>query len=195
MLAALALAAATALPTISMSVHAAPHVSRWVVTFALEEARAIWRDAGVHISWQIGEERSKPGVVRVVINDDPGTDLGDGLAIGWVVFNGDEPRPEIHLSYRNAFTGLERSCPVGTLTRLIKLRIDEVVAIGLGRALAHEVGHYLLGANVHTATGLMRAEWSPAELFGEDRPRIRLEAAQRGAILSKLLPEAIVTNR
>jgi hypothetical protein len=30
----------------------------------------------------------------------------------------------------------------------------------LGRAIAHEVGHLLLGTNAHTGTGLMRAVWS-----------------------------------
>ncbi len=30
----------------------------------------------------------------------------------------------------------------------------------LGRAIAHELGHLLLGTNAHSATGLMRAVWS-----------------------------------
>ena len=32
--------------------------------------------------------------------------------------------------------------------------------LGLGRALAHEVGHLLLGTNAHSTTGVMRAVWS-----------------------------------
>jgi hypothetical protein len=40
------------------------------------------------------------------------------------------------------------------------------VAIGtlLGRAIAHEIGHLLLGTAQHSATGLMRALWSDLEL-------------------------------
>jgi hypothetical protein len=34
----------------------------------------------------------------------------------------------------------------------------------LGRAIAHEIGHLLLGTNQHAAVGLMRAVWSQAEL-------------------------------
>ena len=34
----------------------------------------------------------------------------------------------------------------------------------LGRAMAHEVGHLLLGTNRHTQHGLMRASWSGADL-------------------------------
>ena len=34
----------------------------------------------------------------------------------------------------------------------------------LGRTMAHEVGHLLLGTNGHTREGLMRASWSSADL-------------------------------
>ena len=36
----------------------------------------------------------------------------------------------------------------------------------LGRAMAHEVGHLLLGTNRHAAHGLMRASWSSVDLRG-----------------------------
>ena len=36
----------------------------------------------------------------------------------------------------------------------------------LGRAMAHEVGHLLLGTNRHAAQGLMRASWSSVDLRG-----------------------------
>ena len=34
----------------------------------------------------------------------------------------------------------------------------------LGRAVAHEIGHLLIGANEHSSSGLMRALWTSAEL-------------------------------
>jgi hypothetical protein len=36
----------------------------------------------------------------------------------------------------------------------------------LGRAMAHEIGHLLLGTNGHAAHGLMRASWSSVDLRG-----------------------------
>jgi hypothetical protein len=36
----------------------------------------------------------------------------------------------------------------------------------LGRAIAHEMGHLLLGSSRHTTSGLMRAFWSHEELRG-----------------------------
>ena len=37
----------------------------------------------------------------------------------------------------------------------------------LGRAVAHEIGHLLLGTARHSAAGLMRARWSDRELGRE----------------------------
>ena len=54
------------------------------------------------------------------------------------------------------------------------LFLDQIVTVAerasvdsselFGRALAHEVGHLLLGATGHSASGLMRAVWTDAEL-------------------------------
>ena len=201
MLATLTLAAATAIPTIAIGVRALPDVPRPLVTLALEEARAIWRAAGVRLVWRTDGDGAKDGAVaaaapgavgldlavtlRVVIDDEPGTAPGDFLAAGWVIFEGGEPRPEIHLSRANVFKGLERACPVGALSRLTQFHIDEVVAVALGRTLAHELGHYLLGVKVHSGRGLMRAEWSPTDLYGDERPDFRLTAEQREVVASK----------
>jgi len=38
------------------------------------------------------------------------------------------------------------------------------VAVILGHAAAHEIGHLLLGSNSHSALGLMRASWSRQDL-------------------------------
>ena len=39
----------------------------------------------------------------------------------------------------------------------------------LGKVIAHEIGHLLLGTNDHSAAGLMRARWKDEEV-GRDRP-------------------------
>jgi hypothetical protein len=53
--------------------------------------------------------------------------------------------------YVNRVAALARRCRVDARTLL-------------GRALAHEIGHLLLGTSAHTASGLMRATWSQHEL-------------------------------
>ena len=37
-------------------------------------------------------------------------------------------------------------------------------ALLLGRAIAHELGHLLLATTTHSASGLMRARWSPEDI-------------------------------
>ena len=41
---------------------------------------------------------------------------------------------------------------------------DDAVPIILGCAIAHEVGHLLLGPNSHSAGGIMHGEWGPEQL-------------------------------
>ena len=44
------------------------------------------------------------------------------------------------------------------------VRVDVDAGTLLGRVMAHEVGHLLLGVDYHGASGLMRAEWSDGQL-------------------------------
>ena len=65
----------------------------------------------------------------------------------------------------------------------------------LGRVMAHEIGHLLLGSGYHGATGLMRAQWRDESLAREGQWRFSIaEAAQMQAALvsteTKLLPRA-----
>jgi hypothetical protein len=50
--------------------------------------------------------------------------------------------------------------------RVMARRADVDDAELLGRAMAHEVGHLLLGTNGHAAHGVMRASWSGVDLRG-----------------------------
>jgi hypothetical protein len=53
---------------------------------------------------------------------------------------------------------------------------DYIAARALGRVLAHEVGHVLLGAQ-HDASGLMQPIFASTDLAGWDRARFRLAAS------------------
>jgi hypothetical protein len=70
----------------------------------------------------------------------------------------------------------------------------------LGHALAHEIGHLLLGPNSHSATGVMRGQWNHddlktmarAYLFFTDQQsqQIRKEASARNTIQSEQMASA-----
>jgi hypothetical protein len=55
----------------------------------------------------------------------------------------------------------------------------------LGRAIAHELGHLLLGTSMHGA-GLMRETWSHSELQGTRRSDWQLDALDASAIRHRL---------
>ena len=46
----------------------------------------------------------------------------------------------------------------------LALASDSDVLLLIGRAIAHEIGHLILGAGAHSASGLMRAIWDREEL-------------------------------
>jgi hypothetical protein len=37
----------------------------------------------------------------------------------------------------------------------------------LGRAIAHEIGHLVMGTTAHPASSLMRAVWTPQDVAGD----------------------------
>jgi len=45
----------------------------------------------------------------------------------------------------------------------------------IGRVIAHEIGHWLLGTRGHSATGLMRAVQGVSELAEPGRTSFRLD--------------------
>jgi len=66
---------------------------------------------------------------------------------------------------------LESSSGAGALATIFMDRVQAVVsrtqvppASLLGRAIAHEVGHLLLGTSTHSRSGLMRGVWTDEEL-------------------------------
>jgi hypothetical protein len=60
----------------------------------------------------------------------------------------------------------------------------------LGRAMAHEIGHLLLGANSHSRTGIMRAFWSGRDLGLDGRPYLLFTPEQSRHMKSRLAERA-----
>jgi hypothetical protein len=66
------------------------------------------------------------------------------------------------------------------------------LAVVLGAAMAHEIGHLLLGTHDHSTAGLMRAQWSSKELERAAQGQLRFSedesARLRRAMASRTLP-------
>ena len=56
----------------------------------------------------------------------------------------------------------------------------------LGHAIAHELGHLLLGFEGHSEDGIMKAEWHPKELKRAENATLVFEAGQRSRIRQNL---------
>jgi hypothetical protein len=65
------------------------------------------------------------------------------------------------------------------------------VGRALGRVLAHEVGHVLLGAFRHGRTGLMRASFIPSELVDYRRRSYTLSSAEVARLTQRTALHAV----
>ncbi len=140
-------------------------------------------------------------MLRVVIGNERGPDAdtrGDNATpLGWIVFDErDLPASEIYVSYENVATYMVNSrAVVGPTDRMPIAEREILMARAMGRALAHEIGHYLLASKVHTARGLMQAKHTAYEFFGADGSAFTLDAAQRQAVAARLRHEPLVVSR
>jgi len=109
------------------------------------------------------------------------------LPLGWIVFEAGSPRQEIYVSFANASDLLNSSeFVVGRVSTLTNRERYILLGRAMGRALAHEIGHYLLGSKAHTATGIMQARRGAAELFSSSRRGFQVEVTQRQLIAARL---------
>lgn len=154
-------------------------------------ATSLLEDAGLTVQWRECQSASSPG-------DSCSDVLGPSeISIRFVAAPAPFAAGDV-LGYSYVDAASRR----GTLATVFP---DRVIAIApdlrmapatlLGRAMAHEVGHLLLGSNAHAAAGLMRAHWSvePQHRAKDvDWQFSRNEAAQmQGALMARGAPEAL----
>ena len=168
------MALGAAAPLAAQPRSAAPHVViRWSPQVALpgegSEARRragnILGQAGISVSWrECGSFARRTGrlsaecleplepnevVLRIVQGGPSDPSLWSSLGESVVVLDG-----------RGGWFSTIYSDRVTAMALLANVDVDDV----LSRAVAHEVGHLLLGSRAHARHGLMRAMWSTADL-------------------------------
>jgi len=153
---------------------------------AMEEVTHIWAEYGVDIqAVNPGEPRRDDAVrLSVVLANLPNTPTAPGM-LGSIPFLDDTPEPVIIL-YPRAITTLVSGVKVSALPDhdwpfLLRDLIEGRV---LGRALAHEVGHYLLRSRQHSPLGLMRARQSTFDLVSLDRRHFTLSTVELRRLFS-----------
>lgn len=152
-----------------------------VVPRTLADAKAevakIWSTAGLRLAWTVapmGLEITEPGTVVVVVrralsrHSAVKSDTTRGVpdaALGWVLFDGDDKRGlvEVSIDAINAVVmdGVLGNKSVLTLPRQTQ---KDLLGRGLGRVIAHEIGHWRMG-RPHTRGGLMKASLNARDLI------------------------------
>jgi hypothetical protein len=169
---------------VSMSISA--DLSAAARRLLVQEAESIWRDAGVRINWvNETEADTSPRTLRVVVDRRPGPSghggnwvvgellrFHDGAAMATVSI----PRAEVIV--HAAGTGAAYGSPDSV--------VQHRLGVVLGRALAHEIGHYLRESGAHASHGLMRASFQPREFTDLRSGTFEVDDASRRLIHQRL---------
>jgi hypothetical protein len=195
-------------PRVVVNVVAGPGVSAKLVSLILAETSAIWRGSGFEFVWQRvardvspfarlgGTALYQSSTLRVLIGDDRGTARDHRMPLGWIVFDDRQPQPEIYLSSANALSLMELARHVvGAVSQMPPAQREILLGRAMGRALAHELGHYLLASKVHTERGLLKASRTAAEFFGTASQSFQPDQLQRQMIAARMRGESFVASR
>ena len=202
-------ASPSAIPPIIVSVTAAADVSPALIARIFKEADAIWRPGGITFLWRLVTREAVsfaragetgpfvPNTLRLNIGNASGQPRDGRMPLGWIVFDDvTTPQQEIYVSYTNAQAVMAESRGVvGVIAEMPIVQRETLLARAMGRALAHELGHYLLASKVHARKGLMKAILSATELFTSDARGLRIEPAEARAIVARLRGEPLVASR
>ena len=202
-------ASPAAIPPLVVSVMTSGDLSPALIARVFKEADALWRPSGISFLWRritrevVPFERAGetgpyvPDTLRLNIGSASGQPRDGRVPLGWIVFDDvTTPQQEIYISYANAVAVMAESRGVvGVIAEMPIVQRETLLARAMGRALAHELGHYLLASKVHTPRGLMKAILSAPELFLSDARNLRVDPAQGRAIAARLRGEPLVASR
>jgi len=177
-------------PAIPVEVVVADGITDSLAHRICAEAETIWRPAGLTFDWHItfDRHRIKPAdaphhsAVSITIGNGRSEVNPDG-ALGWITFTADRPSHSIYLSRATAEAMLDHTPGLSIATFTAQ---EILIGRALGRALAHELGHYFLQSKVHTSAGLMRSARPSNEFFGLMRDGFQLTREQQATAVSLL---------
>ena len=167
-------------PAVPIAVLAPRDVTDSLVYRICAEASGIWESAGIAFAChRVGSEGEAGGWRLDITIDDRRASVEPGGALGWITFTANRPDHSIYLS-RACADDLVRTTP-GLYDKTVAAH-EILIGRALGRALAHELGHYLLQSKAHTSRGLMRSVWNSVDSFAVSRAGFELTAEQRAAV-------------
>ena len=123
----------------------------------------IWGRQAVHVNVSVGDAPSSADGLTLVLTDAPVYNgaTSNLCMLGAIRFVDGQPDAELTVNVAAARELVRRARPeiLPAVQTIMAARI-------VGRAAAHELGHYLLGDPGHRRSGLMRARFDGVDLLG-----------------------------
>jgi hypothetical protein len=148
---------------------------------AMKEVVELWQPYDVDVEWQDewveGDTGPKPDLfVFFVDRELERQSKMAPTAVAWILFVEGSPRPLVNVSVGAARRLLNETRWLDERpVRVAPLSIqDRLIGTMIGRALAHEIGHYLLASSKHANDGLMKPLITPAEFVKAGRNHLKL---------------------
>ena len=151
----------------------------------VHEVEAIWRDAGVQIRWVEETGDASPRTLRVVVDRRPGQPPQRGPWVVGELLRFDDGTAVAVASIPRA-EGIVQAAGTGTAHVSPDSVVQHRIGVVLGRAVAHEIGHYLLEDGAHASHGLMRASFQPREFTDLRSGTFEVDEASRRLIQERL---------
>jgi hypothetical protein len=151
---------------------------------AQEGASTIFRKAGVEVVW----------IENTALRKGPGAPTLEEMDLILRIL----PQARTTLASRSALgealpCHLEKDgCIASVFFNRVKEFTDRIgisLHLVLGHAMAHELGHLLLGSNSHSSWGLMRAVWSPRDMQRAAKGDLLFTSEQAEVIGPKVLAQ------
>jgi hypothetical protein len=159
-----------------------------------DEASRAWAAAGLDVCWRDAvtgcHEAARTLHVRIA-PDVPAAVAGERSALGWIGFARSGPGTFIVLSIRRATELLARAERGARRLGELPDMVRRLLPRALGRALSHELGHFLLARRAHSRDGLMRPAFRPEDLADEGAgQRMRLTHDDMQRLQARCVPGA-----
>lgn len=143
----------------------------------LDQVTRIWKPYGVDVCARPVLAPACPAsdiLVRVIVGDRRPRPQAE--TIGWIQFlSTGVPHNVVYASLEGVRLALERGRIGSRFLRSEPAPVRQrFVVQSVGRSIAHELGHYLLGSKAHAAAGLMRERFPVSDLLDPGTARFRL---------------------
>ncbi len=136
------------------------------------EVDNIWEPQGIAVEWAEEHTKNLATVIYVVVRRGTAPGSRRARVAGWIRFGtSGEPSNLIEASYETILDKVKKAKQAAgwRFTESAEGLHDVVVGRAIGRVVAHELGHWLLGPG-HGTVGLMKHHFSGDDLIQPDGP-------------------------